>query len=688
MTKWRNPLTELFFPVGGLNRRGAVSMQPPSTTPYCLNVRPYDPLSGTNGTVATGSAGYQRLRGGSRPGMSKVFGSTDMGTSIQHLGYAAYVNAGNVSNNILLAISQGKLYQNASGTMTAVTGGPQFNSSVATLRGTQVGQLYYIADYRSTSVSGTNGTIASTNRLSDPSIADWTALGITASDYVWVSPNNDLEENIFPILSVTATYIVIQGTITNQSGGAIWQIGRIPKVFDPSAPTAALTGLGGTLPIPATHYQTGSITSVLGVVNLSGGTFPTFTAKQLINGVTLKIPNASGIGTSSYLVASQQSTSQITLTDTTTDANCTNSSYVLEWTGTYYGVPPLGCTLCCTYRGRLVLAGPGSIWYMSRVLQPTDWDYGYDPNDASRAVGGTATSTGGIPEPIVALMPHSDDYLIFGCERSLWVLTGDAAYGGTITALSRDIGVIGPTAWCNLPDSTILFLSRDGLYQIPAGANAYPIPISRPTLPDELLNVDSTNNIISMSYDVVARGVHLSITPTSGAAGTHYFIDVTIQSFWPVVYGSTTCQPTAMVRYAANQTQAAQVVLGGYDGYVRQYATSATNDDGSPFTSIVAYGPYRFGGAGYDGQIVHMQADLSNESGVVTWSLYQAMDPENCLENAIAGSPYWTGTWDAGYNSRTYPNAKGAVFTIMLSGVAPWTVEGMRLMTKRKGALR
>ena len=224
----------------------------------------------------------------------------------------------------------------------------------------------------------------------------------------------------------------------------------------------------------------------------------------------MTIPNVNGIGTQDYLVASQQSGTQLTLTDQTTDADCTNVIYTLTWTGDFYGVPPLGCPLCCTYRGRLVLAGPGIVWYMSRVLDPTDFDFGYDPNDPSRAVGGTSTTTGGIPEPIVALIPHSDDYLIFGCERSLWLLTGDPAYGGTISALSRDIGVLGPGAWCTLPDSSVVILSRDGLYLIPAGAGSPPQPISRPLLPAELVDLDWQANVISMCYDVEGRGIHLS----------------------------------------------------------------------------------------------------------------------------------------------------------------------------------
>jgi hypothetical protein len=240
----------------------------------------------------------------------------------------------------------------------------------------------------------------------------------------------------------------------------------------------------------------------------------------------------------------------------------------------------LGCTLCCAYRGRLVLAGPGAIWYMSRILDPADWDYGYDPNDPARAIAGTSTTTGGIPDQILALMPHSDNYLIFGCERSLWLLTGDPAYGGQITALSREVGVLGPGAWCNLPDGSLVILSRDGLYQIPPGGRGNPEALSRPVLPEELVNLDWTANTLTLCQDTEARGLHLAVTPTAGTTGTHYFLDVTAGSFWPVVLPDT-MQPTAMLSYAPDATDPTEVILGGHDGYLRKYDDSLLAGSGA-----------------------------------------------------------------------------------------------------------
>jgi hypothetical protein len=709
VAKTKSPIKELVFPIGGLNRAAPYQALPPFTTPYAINVRPYDVVAGTATNPPSGVPAY-RGRGGSRPGLIRFYdGNGVMGgaTAVQLLGYAGIVGSNTISTNTLIVVCGGNLYysvQTSAGPppvykMVQATG--TFNSTDANMQGTQVGPNYYIADYRPASYAGQNGAVNSGGlTLTDSNLDGYVP---ASGDVVWISPTDPTQENIFPVASFnsgtnTLTYTNSVGNpVTPQTSGVVWQVGRMPQYFDPVALT--VNPLFPS-PIPPQNYATGTVSSAAGIVTLTGGTFPTLTTAQLAAGAVLTIPNVNGIGTQDYLVASQQSGTQLTLTDQTTDANCTNVIYTLTWTGDYYGVPPLGCPLCCTYRGRLVFAGPGIVWYMSRVLDPTDFDYGYDPNDPSRAVGGTSTTTGGIPEPIVALMPHSDAYLIFGCERSLWLLTGDPAYGGTITALSRDIGVLGPNAWCNLPDSSIVFLSRDGIYQIPSGASSPPIPISRPLLPAELLDVDWEANVVSMCYDVEARGIHISVSPSAGGVGTHYFLDWTLQRFWPVVFGSAECQPVAMVRYAANSSIPAAVIYGCYDGFLRQYSNTATADqlttaNDSPFQSLVTYGPFRFGGAGYDSQLLQIAADMdANMTGSVTWAVYAAKTAQQALAAAVANSEAantysWTGTWNAGYNPVRRPMCRGAAMVIVVYATNTiWAVEGMRIEAAMKGPLR
>jgi hypothetical protein len=678
-------LVELRFPLGGQNRQAGFDQQPPYTTAYCQNVRPFDVVN-----LAAAQMHGARQRGGARPGIVKAY-SQRIGTGpIQLLDSVSVVATSGETSHILLAIAGGTLYQGASGSMLAVTGGPHFNTTAKQLQGCQIGSKYYIADYRAVNLIGLDGAIASTNRLSDHggTITDWTTQGIdTDNDYVWISGSVDLESNIFPITSVAAGYIVIGGTMTNQASGVTWQIGRPVKVFDPASPTAALTYLGGTFPIPASNYRTGRVSSTNGVVTLSGGTWSGVPDPTAENMLTITIPNASGIGTQQYLISSKDSNAQLTLVDKTDDADCTNVNYAISWAADFYGIPPLNCPLCCNYRGRLTLAG-GSIWYMSRLLDPNDFDYGYDPNDPSRAVGGTSTTTGGIPDPLLALIPHSDEYLLFGCERSIWHLTADPAYGGQIFALSREIGVLGPNAWCNAPDGSSLIFSRDGVYQVPPGAASIPQSVSRPTLPVELLDADWAANTISLEYDVRDRGVHIDVTPSAGTAGTHYFLDMVAGGFWPVVTPAGQ-QPTATIRYAAGSNVAGYVLLGSYDGYIRRYSTAATTDDGTAIDSFMLYGPFRIGGPGYVGEILQLAADLDSNGQGVTWKIYQADTAQAAIAAAVAaGTAPWSGSWAAGGNHRDYPRASGAALVILVSGTYGWAMEGLRFEGRRGGPVR
>jgi hypothetical protein len=606
MSKQSSKLIELRFPVGGLNRAAGFDQQPPYTTPHCQNVRPYDMVH----LAGVKTHGF-RQRGGSRPGLVKTELTRIETGPIQMLTQAWVLSSAGAKDSILLASAAGTLYQNASGTMAEVTGGPHFNSTTRYLEGTQVATKFYVADYRSENLTGVDGTIASTNRLSATSIADWTALSIsTTDDVVFISGSVDSEANIFPISSVTSGYIVFDGTMTNQSGGVTWQVGRIPKVFDPANPTAALTGLMGTLPITPSFYNTGRVSSANGIVSLlaaGGGTWDGLNAYATDAGnMTLTLPNASGIGTTSYRVMNNSvatpgpgsATSGLTLLDTSTAADCTNVTYELSWSSDYYGIPPLNCPHCCTYRGRLVLAGDG--WYMSRVLNPNDWDYGYSPSDPSRAMAGTSTTTGGVPEPITALIPHSDQYLIFGCERSLWLLTGDPAYGGSITALSREVGVLGPRAWCSLPDGSTVILSRNGLYHIGAGGTSRPQALSSEALPWEFRDIDWTAYAVSVCWESWSFGIHISWTPNAGNAvgNTHYFFDWTTKSFWPVVFAANV-QPTAMTQYAADASSGSRLMIGSYDGYLREYLVpnpSGTNMSGDWATWVQGTGVDANGG--------------------------------------------------------------------------------------------
>lgn len=122
----------------------------------------------------------------------------------------------------------------------------------------------------------------------------------------------------------------------------------------------------------------------------------------------------------------------------------TNTIYIL---GATAGQVPTGCPLVCRYLDRIVLAGAEiapHVWYMSRQGNPNDWDY--SQTDSQRAVAGTSSEAGVPGDPLTALVPHSDDYLVMGCRNSLWRMRGDPAYGGSLGAWVNSPRLIIDTA--------------------------------------------------------------------------------------------------------------------------------------------------------------------------------------------------------------------------------------------------
>ena len=671
------PIVSLVYPVGGLNRQAAFQTQPPYTTPFALNVRSYDPL-------------LTRQRGGSRPGLSKAFASAiGSGNPVQLLDAATLVTGPAITSNILLSIANGTLYYSGSGTMNSV-GGWSAAQTTTPIQGAQVGPYYYIADYRPwasglpVGLSASDGTIGS-GTLTSAATNFQTAL-VTTSDVIYIAHSAAWVLAHNPKTYSTGTVTVGGGIATGS--GTTW--------------TAAMNG--GSIIVSTQESMTIlSVTSTTTmIVSDPTATFGPGDSYQ----IEYSYDSEEGIfpitGVSSGVI-SFTSSPAMTTGDTAAlwqigrwpqrfDPNAiaiANLNTPTTASPVAYGVPPLGCTLCCEYRGRLVLAGPGSAWYMSHVNDPTNWYYGAVAfGDVQGAVNGSSSPSGGLGPPLTALMPHSDQYLVMASLDSLSILNGDPGSGGQFQTLSTTIGCVGATAWCGMPDGSIMFLSRDGLYSIPSGGG-YPVPVSRSMLPAELLDsaVDPVNNWISLAYDVFWRGVHIAVTPTAGGAGVYYFFDVASGAFWPEQY-PTAMQPTTLLHYdpmtAGNPTQ---FLHGGMDGYIRQEDASATTDDGQAITSYVAYGPLQVGGAGYEGQIVSLSVDLDASSSNVGWGAFADNTAQAVVADLI-GTPLAGGTFSAGHNTICYPRMRGVAQVILLTGTVPWAIEGMRITTRQGGRLR
>ncbi len=364
---------------------------------------------------------------------------------------------------------------------------------------------------------------------------------------------------------------------------------------------------------------------------------------------------------------------------------------VLKWkTDTPTAEIPLGCPLIARYRDRIVLAGPATarhVWFMSRMGNPLDWDFGADSFDPQRAVYGTTADAGLVAQPLTALAPVGDDYLVFGCDEELWVLRGDPAMGGQLQNLSRTIGILASQSWCVTPNNELVFLGADGLYMLPAGAGTFPIPVSKGPLPEGLRNIDTEVYEVQLAFDARDHGVHIFLTRKSedvGSSARHWFVDWQTKAFWPVLIPAGQ-EPTALMFHPRTDS----VLLGGWDGYIRSFNDSDETDDGTEIPSHAFIGPFSLAAADREGRLRSLVGQLTQDSGPVDWSLFASETAEAVVSGGADARA--TGIWTAGLNYRTNPRARGASAYLKLennSTIRAWALERITAEIERAGRQR
>ncbi len=349
------------------------------------------------------------------------------------------------------------------------------------------------------------------------------------------------------------------------------------------------------------------------------------------------------------------------------------------------GTVPRGCPCIARFRDRLVLAGEKSAanaWYMARQSDPTDWDYAEE--DAQAAVAGSSSDAGVPGEGILSLVPYSDDYLLFGCETSLWIMRGDPAAGGSLDNLSNVIGIISAQAWTFGPSGEVIFLSRDGLFILPPGGTSFPTSVSREVLPRELRDIDTLLVDVMMEYDVQGKGVHIYLTHESSNEKTHWWFDWERKTFWPAtLHGDH--EPTAICRHSSVALEDSGVILGCRDGWLRRYSLFNDTDSGTAFTSYVKLGPLPLGNDVFEGKLTELLGVLANNSGDVTWEIV----PGDTYESVVYGTALESGTWTKEQNYAVRPGGRGMSFLLKLTGTGTqWAIERITAITQLAGKQR
>jgi hypothetical protein len=304
------------------------------------------------------------------------------------------------------------------------------------------------------------------------------------------------------------------------------------------------------------------------------------------------------------------------------------------------GEVPTGCKSICNYRNRLVLAGmPGQEqnWFMARSGDPLD--FLYTDTDALAAGAGGNTDAGKIGDLEKALIPYSDDYLVFGCAKSTWVLRGDPADGGRIDAVNYEVGALDRFSWCFDDQSTLYIMSRQGLYRFTGTALE---SLSREKVPKELRDISTESYEVAMGWDREQQGVMIFVTQRASGASQHWFYEPTIGAFFPDAipdaHGPLCCH-----NYGAALPGYQRLLLGGRDGYVRAYDLDNTGDDGTAISSHAIIGPTALGAPGREGTLNKLDAVLTANTDGLSYEIRSGFTAEASVTASASASGTWTG---------------------------------------------
>lgn len=353
------------------------------------------------------------------------------------------------------------------------------------------------------------------------------------------------------------------------------------------------------------------------------------------------------------------------------------------------GQPPTGARLITLYRNRLVLSRTSSDphnWFMSKVDDYTDWDY--SNTDATGAVAGNNATAGKIGDVITCLIPFSDDYMVMGCSDSVWLMRGDPKYGGSIDNLIRGGGgIVGAEAFARDSEGRIYYLSRTDLMMIDVGGGI-PKSISQGRLQKFLSDMDFSVSKVRMAWDAVNKGLWVFFTAATSSATTHLFWDQRMDAFTKHQFPND-IGPTAVCSISGEVYQDRQVLMGGFDGFIRVFDKLFSTDDGTAITSRIKFPPLPLADAGDRGMITETQivvGDAGSVSLTYKWYVGENAQAAQTETNAsVEGNTYNSG------RTIDRERARGQVAVIELSNsdiARTWSFESGHIILSDAGRIK
>lgn len=327
-------------------------------------------------------------------------------------------------------------------------------------------------------------------------------------------------------------------------------------------------------------------------------------------------------------------------------------STVSTWTASS-GTIPAGCRLVAVYRGRLVIArqaANASVWYMSRTLDPLDWDFNAEPLSTA-PYAGTTGAIGRPEDAIVGLVAWLDDYLLFMCAGSIWMMEGDPGFQGKVQNLSREVGLMGPRAWTFDDKGRLFFLSNGGGLMMLDTVPSQPVPVGDNRVIRDLNRLDQSGVLIQLAFNKQRQEVMIFLTPTDGETiGRHYAYDIRTDAFLPDTY-PLSVGPWSVLNVRGDKDYNRGVLLGSDDGFVYRFRESVYTDAGQLITCYFDSAPIQPFGNQYEANAFEINGELGEGSGRCTWEVYTADSKDEVRQ--LTSSPDETGEWGINIDGST-----------------------------------
>ena len=339
------------------------------------------------------------------------------------------------------------------------------------------------------------------------------------------------------------------------------------------------------------------------------------------------------------------------------------------------------------WRARIVMSGlkgDDHNYFMSRMEDALDYDYNPTPTDVQMAVAGNNSDAGLVGDIINTMIPYDDDTLIFGCDHSIWQMSGDPAEGGRVDEISDITGMSFGRPWTKSYDGAIYFFgSRGGIYRMMLGQK--PERLSSERLEEKLDTVNLDTSLVRLVYDDKTQGIHIFITPLDGTtASTHYFYDIRKDAFWPDKFANAQHNPVAVHLLDGDASTDRRVLLGGFDGRIRYIDYSSKSDDASAIESYVYLGPLMLEESRRI-QLRELIGVLDVSSDKVDYIVYSADAAEAAFSQ---NQQQFSGTWGAGRNWSDSRRASGHALQIKVGNSvfnSTWSYETILAHLKSSG---